>query len=468
MPGKNIPISLAPLSLLVGISCAISVAAEKANVVTFDDHVKPILRQYCLKCHGNDEQNADLNLQHYATLLEGGSAGAVVKAGQADASILYLAITNQDDAARMPPESPPIPAAAIATIRSWINTGLRESTRSKALSAQRTITFSPSATASQKPDGPPAMPAKLPPIALPTQQRPLAILALAASPWAPLAAASGHQHIRLWNTETEQEIGQLPFPEGIPYVLKFSQNGDLLLAAGGQPGHSGSVVLYNVRTGNIVGRFGDELDAVMAADISPDQKIVALGGPGRTVKAYATATGKQLYQLTRHTDWITAIAFSPDGKQIATADRSGNLHLSDASRGGILLSLANHKASIRSVAWRSDSRILTSAGDDGRLIWWDATSGFVAMQNTNAHPPARPAGYTGKLRNGILSVRFRRDGKLVSAGRDHHVRLWKTSSDQTSSLHVETAIPTQVTVDHTGQKQILGDAAGQLRFWQAK
>ena len=81
----------------------------KGDAVTFKDHVKPILRQYCLKCHGNDEQNADLNLQTYQTLLKGGSGGAVVKPGRPEASVLFQASTATDDAARRPPKSPPIP-----------------------------------------------------------------------------------------------------------------------------------------------------------------------------------------------------------------------------------------------------------------------------------------------------------------------------------------------------------------------
>ena len=452
------------ITLLTALSAQMTVAAD-SKVVTYADDVKPILRQYCLKCDGNDEQNADLNLQSYATLMAGGAAGVVVKAGRPQASILYQAITNTDAAARMPPKSPPLPAKHVAIISAWIETGLRESKSSQALRTQQTLTFRPTATAAQKPAGPPAMPQKLPPIKVTATRRPLGILALATSPWAPLAAASGYEHIRLFHTETEQEIGQLPYPDGIPHVLKFSSNGALLLAAGGKPGHSGSLRLYDVRSGSVIGKFGDELDTVIAAGISPDQKIVALGGPGRVVKAYSTQSGKQIYQITRHTDWVTAIAFSPDGKQIASGDRAGNLYLSSARGGGILLSLVNHKAAVRSLAWRSDSRLLASAGDDGRLIWWNTQTGFVAMQNTSAHPPTRPPGFAGKLPNGVLSIAFRRDGLVVSTGRDNHIRTWKTNSQQPHSMPLSSGTPIQVAVGHKGKKHVVGDSLGIVHFW---
>ncbi|MBL98918.1 MAG: hypothetical protein CMM06_04410 [Rhodopirellula sp.] len=440
-------------------------ASEKEEVVTFADDIKPILQKYCLKCHGNDDQNADLNLQNYATLLQGGSAGAVVKAGQSSASVLMLAITNEDDAARMPPESPRLPEEVITLISKWIDTGLRETSSSKALLAKSTLTFAPSASANGKPDGPPAMPVDLPDVAFGPTARPMSILGLAASPWAPLAAASGYKQVRLFNTDTEEEFGHLLFEPGVPHVLKFSQNGEILMAAGGHPGHSGSVVLYDVKTGDVVGRFGDELDTVLAADISPDQKLVAFGGPGRTVKAYSTESGKEVYRIERHTDWVTSVAFSPDGKQIATSDRAGNLYLSSADSGGILLSLESHKGSVRGLSWRSDSKVLASAGDDGRLIWWNAETGFVAMQNTNGHAPPRPEGFSGKLQSGVLSVRFCKDGGLISSGRDNRIKVWKTSSNQTNSLILEEGIPIQATVDYSGKKVIIGDTLGNIKIW---
>ena len=442
--------------------------SEKDEVVTFADDIKPILQKYCLKCHGNDEQNADLNLQNYATLIQGGSAGAVVKAGQSGASVLMQAITSEDDAARMPPESPPLPEEIINLIAKWIDTGLRETSSSKAMLAKSTLTFTPGASASVKPEGPPAMPVDLPEVEVASTSRNMAILGLATSPWAPLAAASGYKQIRLFNTDTEEEIGHLLFDPGVPHVLKFSLNGEILMSAGGQPGHSGSVVLYDVKTGEVVGRFGDELDTVLAADMSPDQKLVAFGGPGRIAKVYSTESGEEVYRIDRHTDWVTSVAFSPDGTQIATGDRAGNLYLSSADNGGILLSLESHKGSVRGLSWRSDSKLVASAGDDGRLIWWNAETGFVAMQSTNAHAPTRPEGYSGKLQGGALSVQFRKDGGVVSSGRDNRVKVWRASNNQTGSLVLDKGIPIQAAVDYSDKKVIIGDTLGIIRFWQPK
>ena len=108
---------------------------------------------------------------------------------------------------------------------------------------------------------------------------------------------------------------------------------------------------------------------------------------------------------------------------------------------------------------------MASAGDDGRLIWWNAETGFVAMQSTNGHSPPRPEGFSGKLQSGVLSVQFRKDGGLISSGRDNLVKAWKTSSNQTNSLILEQGIPIRAIVDNSDKKIIIGDTFGNVRFW---
>lgn len=111
----------------IAVPIAVVAQTDAPSPPNFEEHVKPILRQHCLKCHGDDKQESDLNLQGYGSLLRGGSGGKVVEAGRSSQSLLFQAITNTDDDARMPPNSPPLPKEKIELIRQWIDTGLRES-----------------------------------------------------------------------------------------------------------------------------------------------------------------------------------------------------------------------------------------------------------------------------------------------------------------------------------------------------
>ena len=451
------------LGLLLALLASAAFAAEPS--ITYDEHIKPIFREHCLTCHGEDQAKADLNLATFGAALKGGSGGAVLIAGRASTSILFGAITAEDEAERMPQKKPPLPAEQIDLIRRWIQSGLRESAGGKSLVAARDTAFKPASPLA--PGGPPPLPGKLPDFTPSHSNRPLPVVALAASPRAPLLAVAGHEHVRLIDATTQHPLGALSFPEGQPNVIRFSLDGRVLMVAGGKPVHSGSVVLFDVPTGQRLATLGDEVDAVLAADLSPDQQIVALGGSGKTVKIYGTADGQLRYKLTKHTDWITSVAFSPDGKKLATSDRAGGIHLWDTASGGILLSLAEHKAAVRALAWRSDSRMLASGGEDGLLIWWDANDGWPTITKANAHPPFRPAASYGKLPNGVLALAFGPSGELLSAGRDRQVRLWHADGRAAKSFPTETALPLQTSITHDGAALYAGDDTGRLRRWTA-
>jgi hypothetical protein len=452
------------LFLLFSAFAAATFAAEP--VVTYDDQIRPIFHDRCMKCHGEDGPQVGLNLSAYATAVKGGSTGPVLVAGRASASLLFKAITEEDENKRMPYKSDPLPPAQIELIRQWIQTGLRESAGSKSLAVARDVEFKQ--VVSSNPGGPAPMPEHLPPFTPPPTTHPLPVIALAASPRAPLLAVAGQEQVRLVDLNTRQQIGALAFPEGQPNVIRFSIDGKVLMVAGGKPVQSGSVVLYDVLNGKRLTRVGDETDAVLSADLSPDQKLIALGGSGKVVKVYSTADGKLRYKLIRHTDWITALAFSPDGNILASADRAGAIQLWDSVSGGILLTLAEHKAAVRTLAWRGDSRMLASGGEDGLLIWWDVSDGWPAILKNNAHPPKRPEGSYGKLPNGILSVAFGPTGELLSAGRDRQIRLWTTTGDAAKTFPSDSALPLQAAISNDGKTFVAGDAAGELHYWTSQ
>ena len=142
--------------------------------MTYEEHIKPILREHCLKCHGEDEQKAELNQQTHASTLKGGSAGGAVVAGRSSQSLLFQVITDPNDGVRMPPKKAAIPQAQIAMIKQWIDSGLRETSASKSMVAERDPSFKPAAGAGAKPAAP-ALPENLPVVSVPKTLRPLPV-----------------------------------------------------------------------------------------------------------------------------------------------------------------------------------------------------------------------------------------------------------------------------------------------------
>jgi hypothetical protein len=306
MPSKSLSIAF---SLVLA---ALPVSAQEMPKITYQDHVQPIFRQHCGSCHSTDKKTADLDVLNYTSLMQGGASGAVIEPGDADNSYLYMLVTHTSEPT-MPPKQDKLAAANLDLIKKWIDGGALENAGSKASIKKPKMDLSLSASPTGRPEGPPPMPELLSLEPVVHTGSTTAITALATNPWSPLVAVSGQQQVVLYNTKTLELAGVLPFPEGVPHSLKFSENGQLLLAGGGHDAASGRVVVWNVRTGERVIEVGEELDAVLAADISSDQTLVALGGPSKKVRVYSTKTGEMVYELKKHTDWVYSVAFSPDG-----------------------------------------------------------------------------------------------------------------------------------------------------------
>jgi len=440
-------------ALLVGVG----VASADPKKLTYADDVLPILRQHCLGCHGPDKQKGGLDLATFPAAMQGGSSGAVVTPGDPDKSRLFTLPAHKEEP-KMPPKADKIPDAQLAVLRLWIEQGGRENAGSKAMApAKPKVDIGLKTVARGKPDGPPPMPlpGKLPADPVVRGRRPNAVLALAASPWAPLVAVGGQRQVLLYHADTGDLIGVLPFEHGQINCLKFSRSGKLLLAAGGRGGASGKAVLYKVETGETVVEVGDkETDAILAADLSPDQTMIAVGTPTKMIRVYSTADGSAVREIKKHTDWVTAVEFSPDGVLLATGDRNGGLFVWEANTGREFHTLRGHTAMITDLSWRIDSNVLASASEDGTVRLWGAENGNP-IKSWPAHP------------GGAESVRFAADGRLASTGRDKLTKLWDGNGTLQKQFEAFPDLGLRVAVTHDNAKVVAGDWTGTLKFWAA-
>ena len=235
---------------------------------------------------------------------------------------------------RCRPRADKLPDKDLDTIKKWIAGGLLETAGSTAVASNKPkVDLKVAADAPASPTGPPPMPGDL-------LLEPVAAHAAGRARcwrWRPArgrrsSRVGGQKQVLLYNPQTLELLGVLPFPEGVPERPEVQpQRQAAARRRRRRRPRRGKVVLFDVTTGNRVTEVGDEFDAVLAADISPDQSLVALGGPGKRREDLLDRERRDASStIKKHTDWVTAIALSPDGVLLATGDRNGGLFVWEA------------------------------------------------------------------------------------------------------------------------------------------
>lgn len=110
------------LVLISGLAIPAIASAADSNDVTFEKHVRPILKAHCFHCHGEGEKlegKLDLRLKRLAE--QGGESGKGIVAGQPDLSLLLKRIESGE----MPPSERKVTPAEREIIRRWIASGAK-------------------------------------------------------------------------------------------------------------------------------------------------------------------------------------------------------------------------------------------------------------------------------------------------------------------------------------------------------
>jgi WD40 repeat protein len=440
------------LVVALGVT-SLSWGADEAieKKITFDDHIKPIFREHCVACHSESDKESDLALDTYSGSLAGGSSGEVIASGNTGGSRLFALVTHAERPF-MPPDQDPIDKAQLELIKVWIEQGMPENSGSRIKRSNNAAAAMLSTPGIGKPEGPPAMPESLLRQPVVVTKRSAAISAIAASPWAPLLAVGGQEQVSLYHCQSGELLGVIPFPEGEPQSLRFTRDGKQLLIGGGRHSHSGCAVLVDVVTGQRITKVGDELDIVLAADISPDKRRIAIAGPQKVIRVFDSVSGELVFEMKKHTDWIFSLRYSPDGVLLASGDRSNGLVVWEADTGRVYGDLVGHKGEVRDLDFRADSNVLASASMDGTIKLWDMYES-KEIKSWNAHA------------SGTMSVAFAHDGRLASSGRDANVKLWNANGEMQTEFKGLGEAALEVALTGDAGYVAGGDWNGNVQVW---
>jgi RNA polymerase sigma factor (sigma-70 family) len=283
-----------------------------------------------------------------------------------------------------------------------------------------------------------------------------------------LAAAGGYKGARLhlWDLTTGKELGNVPAQQQTIRSVAFSPDGKTLVTGGQQPGAtkdqtSGLTTVWDVpslRIARMVGELAPVLlvqfqedrvitlntdgsvrvlertgresrkvelavgETVLAAALSPDQKVLAVAQSGDGgIALLDIESGKVVHQLGALSGPPGVLAFSPDGQRLAVALGKGKkgdkVRVWDINTGKVIHDAgAGGDKTIHSLAFSPDGKVLATGGDDKIIRLWDTATGKQLSMLRGHDGP-------------VVVLIFSANGRvLITAGEDRTVRLWEMAA----------------------------------------
>jgi hypothetical protein len=399
--------------VILGSLCSSLAAADAEKDVSFFRDVLPVLRQKnCTGCHQPAKQGGEYVMTEFASLLKGGESGeAAIVPGKPEKSYLIEQITPSEGKAAMPKDAPPLSDTQIATIRKWIEQGAKDDT-----------------PASNRPQ----YDAEHPPIYM----APPVLKSIEYSPKGDLLAVSGYHEVLLHKPDGSGLVARLVGQSERIESARFSPDGKLLAVTGGSPGRFGELQIWDVgsidsdkREMKLSLMIG--YDTIYGASWAPNGKMVAVGCPDNTLRAFDPETGKQVLFSGAHNDWVLDTTFSVNSDHLISVSRDMSMKLIEVKTERFIDNLTSItpgalKGGLIAVDRHPTKDELLCGGADGAPKIFKMVRTEARKIGDNANLLREFAAMPGR----VFSVAYNNDGSRIAAG---------SSSDGTGEVRVYNA-----------------------------
>lgn len=131
--------------------------------------------------------------------------------------------------------------------------------------------------------------------------------------------------------------------------------------------------LYSLPNLELVHKFDARQAEVSAVQISPDNKLLAVGDSSGKILLYSTLDFSLVTsRWTFHTSRVTSIRWTEDSKRVVTGALDTNIFIFNVERPGRAIKhLGAHKDGVTQVVWEGEN--IVSGGADGSVKRWTVT-----------------------------------------------------------------------------------------------
>ena len=257
-----------------------------------------------------------------------------------------------------------------------------------------------------------------------------------------LASGSQDKTVRLWDTDTNEELAILQKHTGWINALAFSSDGKRLASGSTDK----TVNLWDTDTGELIRTLTGHLNGIVALSFSPDGSTLASGSTDGTIKFWNTETGELLpIRITEHTKWVKAVSFSEDSSALVSVAFNGIINFWDLNTSQKTGSQnAVHGDLLRGSALSPDGTKLASVGAKATMFFEAGGSGAtlstqmadrrVQLTETRTGRELTTLNETEGVMDPGNSMAFSPDGKTVAFDSSGKIYVWNTETGNSVNI----------------------------------